>query len=266
MLRTLVGGFARSLPVLCALAGTAAAERPVDLELVLAIDSSASVDFREFGLQVGGMVRSFRDPAIVEAIATGSYKAIAVSVIEWASDDLQVMSVPWVVIDSAAAAERIAAALERMPRAIETGATSISGALRFSASLFARNGYRGLRRVIDLSCDGRNNQGPPVQVVRDVLVGRDITINGLTILNEHPTLDHYFRQQIIGGPGAFVEIAADYQSYSDTFLRKLVREIRNVPISRAPVPVRPLPGLSLVARSWQSARPDVRFGLTQAWF
>ena len=210
------------------------AQVPVDLELVLAVDSSASVDNHEFELQVRGMALAFRDRAVVEAIKSGPYRAIAVTVVEWASADFQVVDIPWMVIDGPSSANKMADILETMPRAIRTGATSISGALRFSASLFANNGFDGVRQVIDLSCDGRNNQGAEVQVVRDVVVGRGITINGLTILNEHPTLNYYFEQKIIGGTGAFVEIANDYQAYSDAFIRKLIKEVTNVPISALP--------------------------------
>jgi hypothetical protein len=216
------------------------AQIPVDLELVLAVDSSASVDNREFELQVRGMARAFRDRSVVKAIKSGPYRAIAVTVVEWASADFQVVDIPWMVIDGPESADRMATLLETMPRAIRTGATSISGALRFSASLFGNNGFDGVREVIDLSCDGRNNQGAEVQVVRDVVIGRGITINGLTILNEHPTLNYYFEQKIIGGTGAFVEISNDYQSYSEAFLRKLVKEVTNVPISALPPAPRPV--------------------------
>ena len=212
----------------------ARAQIPVDLELVLAVDSSASVDDREFELQVRGMAQAFRDRSVVQAIKSGPYRAIAVTVVEWASADFQVVDIPWAIVDSPESANRMAALLETMPRAIRTGATSISGALRFSASLFGNNGFDGVREVIDLSCDGRNNQGVEVQVVRDIVVGRGITINGLTILNEHPTLNYYFEQKIIGGTGAFVEIANDYQAYSEAFLRKLIKEVTNVPISSLP--------------------------------
>ncbi len=212
----------------------ATARTPVDLELVLAVDSSASVDAHEFHLQVQGMSRAFRDTEVLAAIQSGPNKAIAVSVVEWASNDLQTVNVPWMLIDGPTSARWMADSLDGMSRSIAGGATSISGALRFSAALFHNNGFTGLRRVIDLSCDGRNNQGPVVEVIRDVLVGRGVAINGLTILNEHPTLNYYFRQRIIGGPGAFVEIAKDYNAYADAFVRKLIREIRNVPISTGP--------------------------------
>lgn len=223
---------------------SASAQVPVDLELVLAVDSSASVDDREFELQVRGMARAFRDPSVIKAIQGGHYRSIAVTVIEWASAEFQIVDIPWMVIDGPRAAEQMAELLETMPRAIRTGATSISGALTFAAGLFANNGFDGVRQVIDLSCDGRNNQGAENAQARQFVVARGITINGLTILNEHPTLNYYFEQKIIGGNGAFVEIAKDYQSYADAFLRKLVKEVTNVPISAVP---KPGPGTRLTA-------------------
>ena len=216
--------------------GQARAQVPVDLELVLAVDSSASVDDREFELQVRGMAQAFRDPVVVKAIRGGHYRSIVVTVIEWASADFQAVDIPWMVIDGPRAADLMAELLETMPRTIRTGATSISGALRFAAGLFRNNGYDGVRQVIDLSCDGRNNQGAKVNLAREAVIGQGITINGLTILNEHPSLNYYFEQQIIGGNGAFVEIAENYQSYADAFLRKLLKEVTNVPISAVPEP------------------------------
>ena len=188
---------------------SALADVRVDLELILAVDPSASVDNREFELQVRGMSQAFRDAAAIEAIQGGHFRRIAVTVIEWASDDLQVVNIPWMFIDGPETAYRAAKALEAMGRNIKTGAPSISGALLFAANLFPKNGFRGMRQVIDLSSDGRNNQGSEVQLVRDILVERGITINGLTIMNEHPTLNLYFEQQIIAGSGTFAEIATD---------------------------------------------------------
>lgn len=178
---------------------SASAQVPVDLELVLAVDSSASVDDREFELQVRGMARAFRDPSVIKAIQGGHYRSIAVTVIEWASAEFQIVDIPWMVIDGPRAAEQMAELLETMPRAIRTGATSISGALTFAAGLFANNGFDGVRQVIDLSCDGRNNQGAEIAQARQFVVARGITINGLTILNEHPTLNYYFEQRSSAG-------------------------------------------------------------------
>jgi hypothetical protein len=244
----------------CAGMSSSKAQIPVDLELVLAVDSSASVDSREFELQVRGMARAFRDPSVVKAIRSGPYRAIAVTVVEWASADFQIVDIPWTVIDGPEGANHMAALLDTMPRAIQTGATSISGALRFAASLFGNNGFDGVRQVIDLSCDGRNNQGVEVQVVRDVVIGRGITINGLTILNEHPTLNYYFEQKIIGGIGAFVEISNDYKAYSNAFLRKLIKEVTNVPISAVPAPSRGTRLTSVFPRpdEWDSTSTDLR--------
>jgi hypothetical protein len=203
----------------------------VDLELVLAVDSSGSVDSSEFELQVNGLAAAFRDPKVIEAIANGPHGAIAVTLIEWASAGLQNMNLPWARIHDAASAHRFADALDIMPCAIETGATSISGALFFALDLFINNGFESSRRVIDLSCDGRNNEGMELVLARDYVLDEGVTINGLAILNEHPTLHFYFEQQVIGGFGAFVEIASGYEDYARAILKKLLREIRNVPVS-----------------------------------
>lgn len=209
------------------------AQQRVDMELVLAVDSSASVDQAEFALQIHGIAHAFRTPEVQQAVADGPYRAIGVTVMEWSSADWQAVNIPWTVIDGPDSARRMAERVESMPRTVETGATSISGALLFAMGLFDAGNLEGIRRVIDLSCDGRNNQGTDVDLARDIVTLRGITINGLTILNEHPTLDYYFRNNIIGGNGAFVEIANNYDAYADAITRKLVREIRNVPVAFA---------------------------------
>ena len=210
------------------------AQQRVDLELILAIDSSASVDFEEFELQAQGMANAFRDPTVLAVIRANQYKAIAVSVVEWASADYQSVNVPWMMLHDAQSLERMAQAIENMPRNIMTGATSISGLLEFSAGLFPTNGYEGTQRTIDVSTDGRNNQGKEVSFMRDLVTDEGITINGLTILNDMPRLNRYFEHRIMGGFGAFVEVARDYEDYGRAFLRKLIREIRSLPIGRAP--------------------------------
>lgn len=229
--------FCAALVVMVAFwASRAASAQQVDLELILAVDSSASVDTLEFRLQTSGMATALRDPKVHQAITTGPYKSISILVMEWAGADFQAVTVPWTLIDGPEAAVAIANRIERLQRAISTGATSISGAMDFASRQFDHTPYKGLRRVLDVSCDGRNNQGANVWLTRDRLIARGITINGLVILNEHPNLDRYFDQEVIGGDGAFVEAAVDYADYSDAFLRKLLREVQNVPIGQAPPP------------------------------
>ena len=214
---------------------TAATEdRPVDLELVLAVDSSSSVDSREFALQVEGMAYAFRDPAVQAAIAAGGYGAIAVTLVEWSSHTVQRVNVPWSLVAGPDDAEDLAQMLENAPRLVETGATSLSAALLFSADLFDGNGYEGTRQIVDISGDGYNNHGPVLTTARNAVGKRGIGVNALVIANLGSSLDLYFEREVIIGPGAFVEQAPDYDNYAEAIRRKLLREIRDTPISLVP--------------------------------
>ncbi|WPZ35199.1 DUF1194 domain-containing protein [Thalassobaculum sp. OXR-137] len=219
-------------------APVAQAQTPVDLALVLAVDSSASVDESEFALQRGGLAQAFRDPEVVKAIASGPFKRIAVTVIEWAGHADQSVDIPWTVVDGPDGATALADRIDGLQRQILTGATSIAGALDFANALLHANPFDASRLVIDLSGDGRNNQGPPVDTVRQGIVAQGVTINGLAIVNEHPTLNYYFEDRVIGGTAAFVEVANDYADYPRAIRRKLIREIRTMNIS---APAAPLP-------------------------
>ena len=217
-------------------AGTSAAiaQTPVDLALVLAVDSSASVDEEEFALQRGGMAQAFRDPEVVKAIASGPFKRIAVTVVEWAGHADQSVDIPWTLVEGTEGAAALADRIDGLERRIMTGATSIAGAISFANSLLAATPYEASRLVIDISGDGRNNQGPPVESVRQGVVAQGVTINGLAIVNEHPTLNYYFEDRVIGGTAAFVEVANDYAAYPRAIRRKLIREIRTMNISMPP--------------------------------
>ena len=228
--RVIVGGLA----VLAAAFSAPADARSVDIELVIAVDSSTSVDFDEFNLQVRGLASAFRDPTVVAAVADGPRGAISVAVFEWADPASQMLAVPWTVIDGPATANALARRLDGMTRQVPRGGTSIAGALAFASVLFQNNPHPGDRQVIDLTADGRNNQGPAVDQLRDLLVARGITINGMVILNDDALLDEYFEYRVIGGPDAFVEAAADYTNYANAIRRKLIREIRGLDIVRAP--------------------------------
>lgn len=223
--------------VLLVLAGgiepdSARAEVPVDLELVLAIDSSDSVDGAEYALQVGGLSDAFRDPAVHQAIAGGPLGSVAVTVIEWSGRYQQVVQVPWTRLDGAAAAAAFADQIAELNRAFDEGVTSISGALDFAAQQFAGNGFVSARRVIDISSDGVQNQGRRIDLAREATLARDVTINALVILNEMPDLQEYFSERVIGGFGAFVMAANDYPDYPEAIRRKLLREIGQTPVSR----------------------------------
>jgi Protein of unknown function (DUF1194) len=196
----------------------------VDLALILAIDCSFSVDSREFALQMDGIGRAFMREDVKKAIAQGHRQRIAVAVVQWSDDRNQIVSLPWTIVAGPADADRLGRLLMSMPRQLTEGGTSISSALAFSAPLFAA-APSAERQVIDVSTDGRNNSGPPVSPLRDRLVAQGITINGLTILNEWPTLDTYFENNVAGGSGYFVIPANDYEDYGEAMYRKLLREI-----------------------------------------
>lgn len=196
----------------------------VDLALILAVDCSFSVDSREFALQMEGMGSAFMRDEVKKAIAGGQRQRIAVAVIQWSDERNQIVTLPWTVVSTSAEVDQLGQIMAIMPRQLTEGGTSISAALTFSNQLF-QSAPSAERRVIDVSTDGRNNSGPPVSPVRDMLVAQGVTINGLTILNEWPTLDRYFESRVAGGVGYFVIPATDYDAYSEAIFRKLLREI-----------------------------------------
>ncbi|MEQ9331137.1 DUF1194 domain-containing protein [Thalassobaculum sp.] len=221
------------LLALAAAAGWSAETRaePVDLELVLAVDSSASVDYIEFNLQLEGLAYAFRDPDLIAAIGNGRHGAVAVVLMEWASTGRNEIVLPWTRIRDAADAAAFADRIDRSPRQIQTGATSISSAIRFANALFDDNGYEGTRRTIDVSGDGYNNQGEALSSARAEVLASGTTINALAIENQVLGLGDYFEDQLIGGLGAFVIRADSYRDYLGKIRRKLLREIQAPPMS-----------------------------------
>jgi len=207
-----------------------AQDSAVDLALVLAVDCSFSVDAVEFRLQMDGLGKAFRRPEIKKAIRAGYRQRIAVTVMQWSDEGNQMVVLPWTVVSGDADADEIGLVLSKMPRRLAEGGTSISAALVFGQALFA-NAPEAERRVIDVSSDGRNNIGPPVEPARDRVVASGIIINGLTILNEWPTLDIYFQEQVAGGEGHFVIPANNYEAYGEAIYRKLLKEITGPGIS-----------------------------------
>jgi hypothetical protein len=218
------------------------AERAVDLELVLAVDSSDSVDDEEFALQIIGLADAFRHPDVIKALAAGPRKAIAVSMVEWADRGNQTVLIPWTYLNGANAARALAERIRATPRTYERGVTSVSGIIDFAVASFARNGFRGSRLVVDISSDGRQNDGRPLPAARAEALALGVTINALTILNEYGSLDDYYRREVIAGPSAFVETADDYGDYPGAILRKLVRELGSVPVVVGPSRPGPAPG------------------------
>jgi uncharacterized protein DUF1194 len=227
---SVVAALAALFLVACIRSDTSAQDHDVDLALVLAIDCSFSVDANEFRLQMEGLGRAFMDREVQEAIRKGPAGRIAVTAIQWSDEANQMVIVPWTEISNPDQAEALGAILARMPRRLAEGGTSISSALLYASALFA-SAPSADRRVIDVSSDGRNNIGPPVNAIRDRLVAHGITINALTILNEWPTLDQYFERQVVGGQAHFVIPANDYVAYAEAIHRKLVREITGPGIS-----------------------------------
>ncbi len=227
------------LPIALALllavaAGTAAAQPrdgtiPVDLELVLAVDASGSVDAAEYALQMQGIARALRDPQVRAAIAEGPHGAIAVTVMLWAEANRPKQALPWARLSDAAGLAAYAARVAAMPRRLPAGGTGIGKALQYAVWELERNAFTAPRRVIDLSGDGRETAFREFSLSarqgRTVATLRGITVNGLAILNEEPDLAAYYRAEVIGGPGAFVETARDYRDFAAALRRKLIREI-----------------------------------------
>jgi len=204
---------------------SALAESSVDLELVLAVDASGSVDQFRFDLQKQGYAAAFHDPLVVRAIRSGAAQGIAVTMVQWTGPDLQIQVVPWTLITNQRSADALAATIEDTPRQLFSGGTSISGAIDYSLNLFAKTPYRGGRRVIDVSGDGSNNRGRPAHLARDEAVRTGVGINGLPILALEPGLDRYYYDNVIGGPGAFMVPAETYERFGEAILKKLITEI-----------------------------------------
>lgn len=207
----------------------------VDLELVLAVDISGSMDARERAAQRGGYVEAFRHRNVVRAIRSGMIGRITVTYVEWAGAEFQAVIVPWTVIDDAASAEQFADTLEAAPTNDFHG-TSISEALTFSSRQFDFSDHDGIRQVIDISGDGPNNRGGPVLTARSEVLENGITINGLPIVlgnagGSLPTelLDIYYEDCVIGGPGAFMIAVDDIDRWGEAIRRKLVLEIAGRP-------------------------------------
>jgi hypothetical protein len=213
-------------------AATARAQTQVDLNLVLAVDVSGSVNQARFELQRRGYAAAFRDPLVIQAIAASTHQAIAVAMVQWTGPTLHVVVVDWTLVHDRASADALAATFEAMPRQLFGGGTSVSGAIDFALQLLPKSPYRSERRVIDVSGDGANNRGRPAALARDEAVKAGVVINGLPILGLEPDLDGYYRDNVIGGPGAFVIAAQGYDNFAEAIRDKLVNEIAR----RGPAP------------------------------
>lgn len=214
-------------------ASVRSAEIGVDLELVLAVDVSLSMDLDELQLQRQGYLAAFRHPDVIASIRSGRWARIAVTYLEWGGVGTGRMIVPWTLISDAATAEAFAAVLARA-EIKQLHRTSISDIISRASQLFDTNGFRGERRVIDISGDGPNNHGPLVTAARDDATRAGITINGLPILlkaGERPSwfdtglLDSYYEDCVIGGQGAFIVSVRERSEFVAAIRRKLILEI-----------------------------------------
>ena len=227
--------------VLVALAAFVAAAAParaadVDLLLILAADVSRSIDDVEFNLQRKGYASALSDPKVLTAIAGGPNRAIAICFIEWSDTLDQKVIVDWTTVRDGEDAAAVGATIMAAPRAFASR-TSISGALYFALGQFSSAAPNAERRIIDVSGDGTNNAGPPVTEARDQVVSKGVTINGLAIINTQTRpgftmhtqppggLPNYYKENVIGGPGAFLLVVENFETFADAITRKLVSEI-----------------------------------------
>jgi hypothetical protein len=216
----------------------------VDLELVLAVDVSYSMDMDELAIQREGYAQAIISKEFLQALKTGPTGKIAVTYFEWAASSDQKIIIPWRVIDGPETADAVANEIMKTPIR-RASRTSISGAINFAMPLFEENPYHGLRRVIDISGDGPNNNGAPVTGARDAALEKGITINGLPIMVKEPSystmdidnLDFYYEDCVIGGPGSFVVTIKDREKFKEAIRTKLLLEVAGRMPERRVVPV-----------------------------
>jgi hypothetical protein len=204
----------------------------VDVELVLAVDVSYSMDMDELALQREGYAQAIVSKEFLQALKSGPNGRIAITYFEWAASTDQKIIIPWRVIDGPETADAVANEILKTPIR-RASRTSISGAINFAMPLFDENPHRGLRRVIDISGDGPNNNGAPVTIARDAAVEKGIVINGLPIMVKEPSystmdidnLDLYYEDCVVGGPGAFVVTIKDREKFKEAIRTKLLLEV-----------------------------------------
>jgi hypothetical protein len=234
---------------------------PVDVELVIAVDVSFSMDPEEQALQREGYVHALTSREFMRALREGANGKIAITYFEWAGEFDQKIVMPWRLIEGPESADSVAAEIAAAPYR-RASRTSISGGLKFAKLLFDRSGYRGLRRVIDVSGDGANNSGPLVVPTRDDVLAAGITINGLPIMLKRPlrgtmdieNLDVYYEDCVIGGPGAFVVPIHERKQFIEATRTKLVLEISGREPSPRIVPVsadKPRISCTIGEKMWQ---------------
>jgi Protein of unknown function (DUF1194) len=208
----------------------------VDLLLVLAADVSRSIDAAKFQLQRDGYAAAISDPRVLDTIKSGRLGRIGLTFIEWSGVGAQHVVIDWTAVGDGASAKEFGDRLLEAPRSF-MDRTSISGAIEFAMDQFTHTPFTSSRRVIDISGDGTNNAGRDVTSARDDATAQGVTINGLVILSENPMswnpdhtnppggLDNYYRNNVIGGPGAFVMVAKDFNSFGQAMIGKLIAEV-----------------------------------------
>jgi hypothetical protein len=216
----------------------------VDIELILAVDVSYSMDMDELAVQREGYAQAIVSKEFLQALKAGPSGKIAVTYFEWAASNDQKIIIPWRVIDGPETADAVAEEILKTPIR-RASRTSISGAINFAMPLFEENPYHGLRRVIDISGDGPNNNGAPVLGARDAALEKGITINGLPIMVKEPSystmdienLDFYYEDCVIGGPGSFVVPIKDREKFKEAIRTKLLLEVAGRTPERPVIPV-----------------------------
>jgi hypothetical protein len=233
------------LLALCSAAPVAHGAEQVDLLLVFAADVSRSIDQAKFQLQREGYAAAVADKRVLEAITAGRNHRIAVAFVEWSGVGSQRVLIDWTVIDGPDAARKFGDQLIELPRSFAER-TSISGGIDFAMSVLERAPYAAARRTIDVSGDGTNNSGRDVMLARDEALAKGVTINGLVILSDRPMawnpehtnppggLEHYYQTNVIGGSGAFVIVAENFNSFGQAIVKKLIAEIAELPPRQAP--------------------------------
>jgi uncharacterized protein DUF1194 len=216
----------------------------VDVELILAVDVSYSMDMDELAIQREGYAQAIVSKEFLQALKSLPNGKIAVTYFEWAASSDQKVIIPWRLIDGPETADAVANEIMKTPIR-RASRTSISGAIYFAMPLFEENPYHGLRRVIDISGDGPNNNGAPVTGARDAALEKGIIINGLPIMVKEPSystmdienLDLYYEDCVIGGPGSFVVTIKDREKFKEAIRAKLLLEVAGRTPERRVVPV-----------------------------
>jgi hypothetical protein len=233
-----------SLATFAAARSAHADKAAVDLQLVMAVDVSRSIDEVEAELQRRGYIEAMTNERVIDAILSGDSKAIGVCYVEWAGTHYQQTVIDWTLVDSPRAARRFSDKLAESPRTSQSW-TAVGQALAYSARRFDESPFTSKRRVVDISGDGRTNDGPPAELVRDRLVADGIVINGLPVMMNRTSfgrppdtaLDKYYEENVIGGPGSFMTVAANFDDFGRAVRSKLIREISSRETRPATTPV-----------------------------